>query len=150
MAGRQPVIHAGLRFTTKPAYWLRRVSHFPFFFESHNPSFKVKVHRIALAPDGETWPNGRIPIQVVFADTSHVEQGSEVPDLKIGEYTEFELRHIFTAYPGQTIIRIPVREGEWKTLYAYNVRREEAMWSAAWGGILAVAGIVIGIVIGRG
>jgi hypothetical protein len=145
MAGCQPIVHAGLRFTVKPAYWARRLSHFPFFFESHNPSFTIKVHRIAEAPAKEGWPNGKVPFEIRFADGTITDVEWPIPELQVGQYQRVELRHIFTAYPGRTIIRVPVHPGEWKTIYAYDVWREEALWLGVWGAFIAVAALIIAV-----
>ncbi len=149
MAGRQPVVHAGLRFTTRPSFWLRRWTHFPFHFESHNPSFTVRVERVAEVLEGEDWPEGKVPFEVVFADGTKAVTEWPVLDLKVREYGEVMLKNVFTAYPGRTIIRIPFGPGEWKTLYAYDVWREESLWIGVWGVAIAVASFALGVVIGH-
>ncbi len=139
--------YGGLRFTVTPSFWLRKVVHLPLFVESHNPSFAITVERFAEEPAHETWPDKEIVIQIKFADDTETSRSFPVPNLKIGEHTTLNLDHIFTAYPGQTIIRLPISvfRDRWETLYSYHVWREEAIWFAAWATLVTLATLGTGI-----
>ncbi|GAF82376.1 unnamed protein product, partial [marine sediment metagenome] len=125
MAGRQTVTYCGLRFRISPDFWLRRLFRFPFYFESTNPSFRVEVKRLSDPPPDEEWLYGAIVFQIVFADGTMTSKPYPVPNLKIGESTRFLLKEIYTSYPGQTMLRLPIDIGptrKWETLYSYQVR----------------------------
>lgn len=146
MAGRQTVTHCGLRFRVSPDFWLRRVLRFPFYFESANPSFRVDIKRVSEPGPDEYWELDQIILQIVFADGTETYRRYPVPNLKPGESTRLVLKEIYTAYPGQTIIRLPLDIGRgrtWETLYSYQVRTEEQLW-------LGVTGPLAGLVFGAG
>src|SRR4030066_387463 len=88
MPGRQPGELGGLRLRVSPNYWLRRVTRWPFYFESHNPSFRVHVERFSAPPDGESWHNDEITFEIIFADGSKFKRKYPVPELHIGRSTE--------------------------------------------------------------
>ena len=144
MAGRQTVTHCGLRFRVSPDFWLRRLFRFPFYFESTNPSFRVDVRRVSEPPVDDYWPYDLVTFQIVFADGTVTSRHYPVPDLKIGESTTLVLKRIYTAFPGQTIIRLPTDTGptrSWETLYSYQVRTEEQLWLWTIG---PLAGLLLG------
>ena len=135
MAGSGTAVHAGLQFRARPAFWLRRLLHFPFYFESTNPSFRIDIKRVSDPPPREDVEGGVIRFQVAFADGTVTSRDAPVPELKVGESQTLTLPDIYTAFPGQTIVRIVskravagFRSEEWKTLYSYQVRPEEQIW----------------------
>jgi hypothetical protein len=156
MAGRQTVVHAGLQFWVEPAFRLRRLFHFPFYFESTNPSFRVFIKRVSEAPTGGGWEKGTITFQVLFANDTLTPIDVPVPELDVGQTAVIVFPGIYTAYPGQTIIRILVEQAiiAWrpevfKTLYSYQVRPEEQIWLALYGPVGAALGAGATILIQR-
>lgn len=144
--GRQTVTHAGLEFRVSADSWLRRMTHFPFYFESNNPSFRIDITRVSDPPKGEVWPDGQIMVEVLFADETMTGTSEPAPDLQTGESWKIVLRNVYTAHPGQTIIRIVTNPAPpamshyqtWKTIYSYQVRTEEQLWLGLFGVSLAV------------
>ena len=139
MPGRQTIRRFGFKVSVRPAFWLRRWTRFPFYFESHNPSFEVAISRTGA---GE-WPTPlAATIQVAFADKTTTHSMFDRPELEIGESVTYLLPNIYTAHPGQTIIRLLLVDGiedaQWETLYSYQVRTEEQLWLSLLAGILAV------------
>jgi len=141
MAGRQTVTHCGLQFRVSPDFWLRRLLRFPFYFESTNPSFTVDIKRVSEPGPDEYWARDQILFQVVFADGTETYKGYAVPNLKTGQSSRLVLKRVYTAYPGQTIIRLPLDIGPgrtWETLYSYRVREEEQLYLWMFGPLAVV------------
>lgn len=150
--GRQEVTIRGLRIKVRPDYWLRRLTHFPFFFESHNSSFLAEATKVAEPDPKDPWPNGKLTIEIVFADDTAAPRRFDIPtEWKIGEKKPFPIPNIYVATPGQTILRIPKEKDpsgktvRWDTLYAYKVRTEESLWLAVL--IPAVSLFIAGVTI---
>ena len=130
MPGRQSVTYGGYQFVVGPAFWLRRWTRFPFYFESHNPSFRITLKHIADEHIPDEWQSGRIAFRIQFADNTMIIQQFDFPDLTVGESKVFTSKEIFTSSPGQTKILLPIgvfHDGL-EGLFSYNVHREEAMW----------------------
>ena len=140
MPGRREVLIHGLRFKVKPGYWLRSLTHFPFFFESHNSSFIVEIYR--EAEDSEPWPRDKVPLQVTFSDGTKRLMPLDVPDLKVGESFSHTTEEIYVPRPGQTILGIPMATTRIYNFYSYNVRQEEALWIAFATIVVVVASLV--------
>ncbi len=130
----------------EPAFWLRRLTHFPFFFESYNTSFRLNVERVAHQ-DGasDPWPSNKIEVEVVFQDDTLKAILHDVPGLQVGEKARLNIREVYVAFPGQTILRIPtsrsivgIGRDRWETLYSYQVRTEEQLWLSVFGTLLAL------------
>jgi len=131
MPGRQPVTVAGLRFKVGPDFWLRRLTWFPFYFESNNPSFRVDIERVADPGPYEQFPGGIARFEIVFADNTLTARRVDIPQLEIGQSHRAILENVYTSYPGQTTIRLPFEVGpdrRWETMYSYHVRPEEHLW----------------------
>lgn len=144
MAGRQSVECSGLQFRIEPDFWLRRWLHFPLFFQHHNPTFRIKVRRIAPTSIPPTWQMNGIVLEVLFADNTITWLQWPCPELAVGESATLLSRPIFTAFPGQVILRLPIAPGRWETLFCYEVRTEESLWlgvvSVVWSLIMLAAG----------
>ncbi len=145
MPGRQAVSYGGLEFRVSPDFWLRRWLRFPFYFESHNPSFRVDIRRLQAEPPNTYWPSNSLVFEVVFADKTVAGRQYAKPQLGVGKSTLLVLDTIYTAYPGQTIIRLPIGpgdflggQGRWQTLFSYQVRTEEQLWLSLFTAALAI------------
>ena len=151
MPGRQKVQYAGLEFSVSPDFWLRRVSHFPLYFESHNPVFRIDIKRVSGPPEGELWADDVLEIQIVLADGSTGYPHFPVPNLKVGESHRLKLEPIFATHPGQMVIRLPEspRSRNARGLYSYYVRTEEQLWLALVASAVAVGSGAIGFFIER-
>lgn len=150
VAGRKTVTVRGLEFRMSPEFWPRRLHLFPFYFESTNPSFRVDVRRVSHPPADDDWPDGRVAFEIVFADRTATSVSLPTPHLMIGQSARLILEDVYTSYPGQTIIRLPVKPGtgpptnttEWQTLYSYRVWPEEQLWLWAIGPLI---GLLVGV-----
>lgn len=153
MPARRVVQVNGLRFKVSPGYWLRRWTRFPFFFESHNASFRIDITRVAESQ--EPWPS--IPFEVEFADGRSIRAVSlPLPALEINQHVRVDTEQIYIPFPGQTHLRIPSAGLQFR-LYSYHVRREEALWIAVLSpllliliGAITLGGSVLGAYIERG
>jgi len=147
--GSQTVEVAGLEFKVSPDFWLRRITHFPFYFETTNPSFRVDVKRAADDTPYEALPVDGLVFEIVFADGTMIRRNLDIPYLEKEQSTRLLLKNIFTAHPGQTIIRLPfdfVAQRQWETLYSYHVRHGEQLWTACIGPMYGViAGALLGV-----
>ena len=153
MAGRKTGRHGGLEFRAGPDYWLRRwiPPLRPFFFESHNPSFRVDIRRVAEGATNTYWPVSEerqeaLAFDILFSDQTSTRFWFPKPDLAIGESISIVLREVFTASPGQTILTLPTAPGpssaRWETLYSYQVRTEEQLLVSIIAGLLAILSTV--------
>ena len=150
MPGRQTVTYDSLQFHVRPAFWLRNLLHFPFYFESTNPTFKVRVKRISDPEPSDFWAAGNIVVEVVHVDGGVQRCEFSLPDLTIGQSVDLTLEDVYTWYPGQTIMRLSIRPGipgvapsERSVLYSYQVRTEEQLW-------LGLIGPIVGLPLGVG
>ena len=144
MPGRKETRIRGLRMKVGPDFWLRRLSRFPFYFESHNASFRLDVERVAPEDAAKPWPDNKIAIEVVFQDDTMKPILFDVPELQVGGKARLVIREVYVASPGQTILRIPTSKSiagmgrdSWETLYSYQVRTEEQLWLSVFGTLLA-------------
>ncbi len=128
MPGRQTVRYHGLELRASPDFWLRRWSRFPFYFESHNPSFRIDVRRIGDVGE-DHFPNRSLIFRIVFSDGTETEPlSSPLPVLELDQSERIVLPEIFTAAPGQTRIVMAQADALWHTLYSYLVMTEDRMW----------------------
>jgi len=122
----------GLQLSVKPNFWLRRLLHFPFYFDSTNPTFRVEIKRVKEDPGANA--RGTLNIQIVTADGSTAMRHYRVPNLSVGASYHFIMEGVTSAHLGQTMIRLPAATGDtWQLLYAYQVRSEEQLWTAVVG-----------------
>ncbi len=152
MPGRQTVRYAGLEFRAEPDFWPRRLFRFPFFFESTNPSFRVKITRVSYPPEGEGWPGDTIPMAVHFADDTGTLPPCPLPALQIGQYTIWRLTGVYSPHPGRTALCLLTRSADLVSvhnLYTYQVRPEEQLWLALLAPVVAIASGAIGFLIER-
>ena len=142
MPGRTTAVHGGLAFRVSPDYWLRRWTHFPFFFESYNPSFRVDIQRVTEEPDNTYWRKEKLAFMIEHADESggEFDFGDFGTDrrLELGESRRVVLKQVYSPSPGQTYIRLPIAPGKWGTLYSYHVRTEEQLWLSVLATCLAM------------
>jgi hypothetical protein len=147
MPSRQSVLFEGYLIEMEPNFWLRRWLRFPFYFESHNPSFRMRAKRISENPQV-----GDIPLLLIysFPDGSHEHELFKFPPTPIGAKLLFTTKEIMTPKPGQTKIQLmsaftgqPLGEHthlNWLNLYSYRVRREEDLWLTIAAMLLALLG----------
>lgn len=164
MPGRQSAAIRGLRFTITPDSRLHRVLHYPFFFESTNYSFRIRIERVNEEEPGDPWPEHEGKRTILFAvqfengDLTH--RPKEVPKLEVGEHCNELLENIYVSYPGQTTILIdlnfqerlriqkktlqgvPIRA---ENLYSYRVRTEESLWVSGFVGMFAAISLFAAI-----
>jgi hypothetical protein len=147
MPARQRFIYKGFRISVSPDFWLRRWTHFPFFFESHNPSFRVDFVKIEDVKE-----DFAVNFEIFFADKTMTSTDLYLipsENIERGGKHRIVLRSIFTAIPGQTVIRMPLTaprstlDKQWYTLYAYKVRPEEHLWLWIVPPISAFVGAII-------
>lgn len=138
----------------EPAFWLRRLTRFPFYFESHNASFRIHVQRVEIQDPKDRWPDDKIVVQTVFEDETLTETEREVPPLEVGETAELRIREVYVATPGQVIFRVPtqaavaggaLRAEMWSNVYSYKVRTEESLWVSVFSPVLILGALTIGI-----
>ena len=138
MPGKQIHTERGLKFDTKPDFWLRRWTHFPFYFEHHNPAFRIDIERVE-EEKGDKWHSATVMIGVHFADGSNMPLEFGIPELAVGESEPFTIPAVYTSAPGQTVIRLPIAPDKWQTLYSYRVRPEEHLWVDARAALFSFA-----------
>ncbi len=137
----------------EPDFWLRRLTGFPFYFESHNASFRIHVKRVAPQDSEDPWPGDKIVLQTVFEDETLSVMEWGLPPLEVGQTTVLRIPEVYVATPGQVILRIPteaavaggaLRGARWETVYSYKVRTEESLWVSVLSPVLLVGAIIIG------
>src|SRR5437870_13886530 len=101
MPGRQAVTYAGLKFEAQPDFWLRRWTCFPFYFESTNPAFRVRITRVGAPPNGEQFRSSSIPFAIRFADDTVTLPQCPVPDLQIGQSVLWKVTGVYSPHPGR-------------------------------------------------
>ena len=141
----------GLEFRVDPAFWLRRLLHFPFFFESTHPSFHLHLTRktIPLPESQGVWVGNKIEINIRLANGQMANREFDLPDLQVGESTTLMLEGVYSPWPGQTMIILPVIKpdsgrGHEQILYSYHVRSEEQLWAWGIGPVFGVAVVILG------
>ena len=151
MPGRKSQEWRGLRFTVSPDSWIRRVLKWPFYFESANYSFRLKIERISAEDPDDPWPNNLITRVVILESRDHQSEAFPVPALAIGDKTTIMCEQIYIAHPGQTKLGIVTRPGgpnvdaQVLELFSYRVRPEEAIWLSAAIAIFAVLSLFAAI-----
>ena len=151
MPGKKPQEYRGLRFTVAPDDRLHRVLHWPFYFESTNYSFLIKVERVSAEDPNDPWPNNLITRVVILESRDHQANAFPVPALAIGEKTTIMWEQIYIAHPGQTKLGIVTQPGSPNVdaqvleLFSYRVRPEEAIWLSAAIAIFAVLSLFAAI-----
>lgn len=132
----------GLQLTISPDYWLRRLFHFPFYFEHTNPTFRIDVKRV----NDTIWDQG-IGIQIVLANGSTTMRYYPVPHLDVGESARIVMEGVASHMPGRTTLILPTSEGQWQLLYAYAVSPEDQLWTSVLGPLLGAAILAGGAVV---
>ena len=137
----------GLEFRVKPEFWLRRLLHFPFFFESTNPSFHLHLTRKTIplpeSPEG-VWVENKIEINIRLANGQMTTRKLDLPDLRVDESTTLMLEEVYSPWPGQTMIILPRPDSREQILYSYHVRTEEQIWLWGLGPVLGIAVVILG------
>ena len=157
MPARKETTIRGLRMIVEPDFGPRRLTKFPFYFESYNSSFRINLHRVAPDDPDHPWPDGKIVVEVVFEDETKTAIDFDLPPLELGEKTVLRIREVYVASPGQVILRIPTSrsigplgQDTWQTIYAYKVRTEESLWVSVFGPLILFGGITLGAFLQQG
>jgi hypothetical protein len=154
MPARQTGHYGGLELLVVPHYWLRRLSRFPFYFESTHPSFRISIKRVSDQPPDEGWEDGHVKFEICRPDGQVSERRMPAPQLAVGESMKSVLEEIYSPLPGQVTIQLPVKplpngRPARQVLYSYYVRREEEIWLWLIGLPVAIALLIGGAAIQR-
>lgn len=130
MASRRTVGLRGIRFSAKPAFWLRRFMP-GIFVESCNPAFRITLERFEESHD--PWPNDEILIFAEFSDRTRREIARfPVPNLEVGEQHSVVIDGVFVPRSGATKLAVSptgrLRAANFSTFYAYSPLPEETLW----------------------
>jgi hypothetical protein len=156
---RQIVELRGLTFRIVPDDWLHRVLRWPFYFESKNYAFRLKIKRIQEADLSDPWPLNPLTHQpmivgVAIEETLNSSQRHfDVPALEIGQEVTLPWEAVFATRPGHVSLGIIQFPGNKQTdedarigiPFTYRVRPEEAMWLATGAVALALFTVVVPI-----
>ena len=147
MAGNKSQTIRGLKVSVSAKDWLHRVIRWPFYFESTNYSFNIKIERVS--DDDDLWPNDTIRFIALYGGpglASGQEFPVEVPGLQVGESKTIAWEEIYISRPSLVELGIVVRPGQdpgIATLFSYKVRPEEALWIA--GGVVLLTLVTVGV-----
>ncbi len=144
MPASQKAIYQQFEVSAKPAWWLRRWTRFPLFFQATHPRFYLIVKRIS---DGE--PNGKtLDFYIQFADGARVDFPVDVSQLQTGKSLKCKTKKILLSHTGDTRIcldrtrKFAAPASSFDTLYAFVVNAEATLvfllLNLVLGGILAL------------
>ena len=147
MPGHRVVTHGGFRFEISSDFWLRRWSHWPFYFDSWNPSIRLVLTRISTDVLAAWRDQGRIKLDIRYPDNTVGDIYVETPDMQVDKSIVKTLGPIYPTAIGQTMIVLPTSRNPYAgtinyyPLFWYYVSKEETLW-------LWVIGPVVGGLLG--
>lgn len=112
-----PQVHIYIR----PAWWLRRWTHFPLYFQAFRTTFHLFIKRIR-----EDTPTN-LTFAIKFSDNTHVSFPVDVSNLAVGETLKYEMTHFVFTSTGDTQIVLNQGRSDFYTLYAFVVSPEATL-----------------------
>ncbi|GAG38901.1 unnamed protein product [marine sediment metagenome] len=123
MPGSQTVDYEGFRIRVRPAFWLRRWTRWPLYFQGGSPSFQIQLARLP----GEASAAERLVFEVGFGSTAFREIAFDVSDFEAGEQRRHTIGEVFLSYTGDTCLRLRAGSGEFHEIYVFYVSPETAL-----------------------
>lgn len=134
MPASQKVKYQQFELSARPAWWLRRWTKFPLFFQATKSSFEVIIKKI-MEPQldsGTQPPPSNLNFYVEFSDGSQVEFKADVSSMKVGDTIRLPTSPGLLAPTGDTRIcldmgRLPTKGHRFHTLYAFVISAEATL-----------------------
>ena len=134
MPASQKVEYQEFQVSARPAWWLRRWTRFPLFFQAFQPSFEVIIKKVAepQRKSGDQPEPRKLDFYVEFSDRSQVDFSVDVSSLEVGGTIRQITRRILLAPTGDA--RVCLNMGQhltkgyrFHTLYAFVVSPEATL-----------------------
>ena len=133
--------------SAQPAWWLRRWTRFPLYFQATKPRFLLRVRR--LEHGGDT----QLKFYLAFADRSSRDFPVDVSELKVGESLAFKTPENLLAPSGDARVCLDFGSSldgrRFETLYAFYVSNEATLTflllNVLFGGLVAIVIALVGL-----
>ncbi len=134
MPASQKIKYQQFEVSARPAWWLRRWTRFPLFFQAFQPSFEVIIKKVSEFPpeaDGQPEPSN-LNFYVEFSDKAKVDFSIDVSSIEVGDTIRQRSPRILLAPTGDTRVCLDMGDHVTKghlfhTLYAFVVSAEATL-----------------------
>ncbi len=133
MPASQKVKYQQFEISARPAWWFRRWTRFPLFFQAFQPSFEVIIKKVSepQAKSGNQ-PEPKLNFYVEFSDGSKVDFSVDVSSLNVGDTIRQRTQRILLAPTGDARVCLDMGQHMTKghrfhTLYAFVVSAEATL-----------------------
>lgn len=136
MPASQTLEYEGFRIRVRPAFWLRRWAHFWLYFQATQPSFEIKVLKVAEADP----PPKTLNFHITFADSAYKRYPLDVSSWKIGDRDTLTTEKTLLSPTGDASVRLDLgRLIGFQTLYAFYVNPEATLVFLILNAVLGVS-----------
>ncbi len=133
MPASQTVKYQQFKVSARPAWWLRRWTKFPLFFQATQPSFEIIIKKVLVSQavsGNQLQPN--LNFYVEFSDRSKVDFSVDVSSLNVGDTIRQKTQRILLAPTGDARVCLDMGQHMTKghrfhTLYAFVVSAEATL-----------------------
>jgi len=143
----QKVEYAGFEVFARPAWWLRRWTKFPLFFQATHPSFEFTIKKVleSQPKSGGQPEHGRLNFYVEFSDKSKVDFSADVSSMKVGDTIRLRTSRLLLAPTGDARLCLDmgqhiIKGRQFHTLYAFVVSAEATL-------IFLLLNVILGAII---
>ena len=133
MPASQKVKYQQFEIFARPAWWVRRWTRFPLFFQAFRLSFEVIIEKVSEPKYelGHQSDINTLQFYVEFSDKSTVDFSVDVSELKVGDIINKTTERILLAPTGDARICLDVGtiygKKHFQTLYAFVVSAEATL-----------------------
>ena len=133
MPASQKVKYQQFEISARPAWWFRRWTRFPLFFQAFQPSFEVIIKKVSeLQAESGNQPEPNLNFYVGFSDGSKVDFSVDVSSLNVGDTIRQRTQRILLAPTGDARVCLDMGQHMTKghlfhTLYAFVVSAEATL-----------------------
>ena len=130
----QKVKYQQFEVSASPAWWLRRRTRFPLFFQTFHPTFEFIIKKVSKPqPNSDDQPeSSNLNFYVEFSDGSKIDFSVDVSSLNVGDTIRQKTQRILLAPTGDARVCLdmgPNMTGgrRFHTLYAFVVSAEATL-----------------------